>query len=91
MHRTPQGKPHLIDRPNEYGAVSLDRRSVILKIHGAIDRIDPEHDSYVITEDHYIDYLTHTDISNLIPVTLAARLRRSHFLFLGYCFARLEP
>jgi hypothetical protein len=57
---------------------------VILKIHGAVDRPTGERDSYVITEDHYIDYLTRTDISNLVPVTLAAKLRRSHFLFLGY-------
>ena len=38
----------------------------------------------MITEDHYINYLTRTDISNLLPVTLAAKLRKSHFLFLGY-------
>jgi hypothetical protein len=57
---------------------------VILKIHGTTDRINTEGDSFVITEDHYIDYLTRTDISNLVPVTLAAKLRRSHFLFLGY-------
>jgi SIR2-like domain len=44
----------------------------------------PERDSFVITEDHYIDYLTRTNLSNLVPVTLAAKLRRSHFLFLGY-------
>jgi hypothetical protein len=84
FHTAPNGQPRVIDRPNEYGELGLNARTVILKIHGAIDRIDPERDSYVITEDHYIDYLTRTDISNLVPVTLAARLRRSHFLFLGY-------
>jgi SIR2-like domain len=59
---------------------------VILTIHGAIDRTGPEAewDSYVITEDHYIDYLTRTEIQNLVPVMLAMQLRRSHFLFLGY-------
>jgi hypothetical protein len=87
LHLPPDGVSRLIERPNEYDALSLSRRTVILKIHGAIDRLDPEHDSYVITEDHYIDYLTQTDISNLVPVTLAARLRRSHFLFLGYSMA----
>jgi len=86
-HVPPDGPPRLIERPNEYDALSLAKRTVILKIHGAINRLDPDHDSYVITEDHYIDYLTRTDISNLVPVTLAARLRRSHFLFLGYSMA----
>jgi hypothetical protein len=84
QHLPPDGECQLIERPNEYRALSLDRRTVILKLHGAIDRLNPDRDSYVITEDHYIDYLTRTDLSNLIPVTLAAKLRRSHFLFLGY-------
>jgi hypothetical protein len=44
----------------------------------------PRSDSYVITEDHYIDYLTHADFTTLFPVSLASKLHRSHFLFLGY-------
>ena len=84
LHWLPDGEARLVERPNEYRGLLLDQRSVIVNIHGAIDRAAPERDSFVITEDHYIDYLTRTDISNLIPVTLAARLRRSHFLFLGY-------
>ncbi|HEY8200468.1 MAG TPA: SIR2 family protein, partial [Actinomycetota bacterium] len=79
FHFPPGGDPRLIQRPNEYTDLRLDRRTVILKIHGAVDRADRERDSYVITEDHFIDYLTRTDISNLVPVTLAAKLRRSHF------------
>jgi hypothetical protein len=55
-----------------------------LKLHGAVDRDSSEWDSFVVTEDHYIDYLARGDISSLIPVTLAAKLRKSHFLFLGY-------
>ena len=84
LHQFPTGETMLVEKPNEYRALSLEERSVILKIHGAVDRANPERDSYVITEDHYIDYLTRTDISNLIPVRLAAKLRKSHFLFLGY-------
>jgi hypothetical protein len=84
LHVPPGGEPRLIARPNEYHDLSLEDRTVILKIHGAIDRGHPEHDSYVITEDDYIDYLTRTDVSTLMPVTLGAKLRHSHFLFLGY-------
>ena len=84
LHWLPGGEARLIERPNEYRGLSLDQRSVILKIHGAVDRVTGEWDSFVITEDHYIDYLTRTDISNLLPVMLAAKLRKSHFLFLGY-------
>ncbi len=84
LHWTPEGETRLIERPNEYRGLSLDQRAVILKIHGAVDRASALWDSFVITEDHYINYLTRTDISNLLPVTLAAKLRKSHFLFLGY-------
>ena len=84
LHFSPGGDVCVIERPNEYRNLSLDQRSVILKIHGAVDRAGALWDSFVITEDDYINYLTRTDISNLLPVTLAAKLRKSHFLFLGY-------
>jgi class 3 adenylate cyclase len=84
IHFPPDGEACVIERPNEYRGLSLDQRSVILKIHGAVDRREALWDSFVITEDHYINYLTRTDISSLLPVTLAAKLRKSHFLFLGY-------
>jgi SIR2-like protein len=75
-----------IERPNEYTEISLEERSVILKIHGLVDRktLGSDFDSYVITMDHYLDYLARYELSNLIPVTLAAKLKKSHFLFLGY-------
>jgi hypothetical protein len=83
LHREPGGEPRLIEIPNQERELSVDRRTVILKIHGEIDRLDAERDSFVITEDHYIDFLTRTESSNL-PVNLAVTLRRSQFLFLGY-------
>ncbi len=84
LHRTPEGDEIVVDVPNKYDGLTLDERSVIAKIHGAVDRTSSENDSFVVTEDHYIDYLTRADISNLIPVRLAAKVRKSHFLFLGY-------
>jgi hypothetical protein len=70
-----------IRKPNE---TLLSPHAVILKLHGAIDRTDARGDSYVITEDNYIDYLTRTDIAGRIPVTLRERMENSHLLFLGY-------
>jgi hypothetical protein len=82
-HRPHGGRPRTITQPNTYHGLTTDR-TVILKIHGAVDRHNQEGDSYVITEDHYIDYLARTDVSKLVPVTLVQQLRRSHCLFLGY-------
>ena len=46
-------------KPNKMVELGLER-TAILKIHGAIDREDAERDSWVITEEHYVDYLTRT-------------------------------
>jgi hypothetical protein len=75
-----------VDVPNTYAtALSLEQRAVILKLHGQVDRtLEREHESFVVTEDDYIGYLARTEIVSAVPVALAARLRRSHFLFLGY-------
>jgi hypothetical protein len=78
-----EGEPSVIRLPNEYSGLPLDQRTVIAKIHGAVDRLNGQ-DSFVITEDDYIDYITRADVEQLFPVTLAKKVRRSHFLFLGY-------
>jgi len=83
-HRPPDGEPRLIERPKLYDGLELETRPTVVKIHGAVDRAQPDRDSYVITEDHYIDYLTKTEVAQLLPAELLVRLTRSRFLFLGY-------
>jgi hypothetical protein len=91
MHTPPGGSPRVIEDPSEYvEPLDLTERSVVLKIHGAVDRAagangeSGANDSYVITEDNYIEYLTRTDIRKLIPKGLVGKLRNSSILFLGY-------
>jgi SIR2-like domain len=85
IHTSPNGDERIIGRPKTYKELRCDERPVIAKIHGAVVRQMPTHDSFVITENHYIDYLSHTaDIKTLIPVNIASRMMQSHFLFLGY-------
>jgi hypothetical protein len=84
IHRRPGEVPVAIDVPNEYDGFDLSKRTVILKLHGAVDRDDPHGDSYVITEDDYIKYLTQGDFSGQIPITLREAMTECHFLFLGY-------
>jgi hypothetical protein len=83
-HVAPDGRRMQIDRPNKYADLPMTERAVILKIHGAVDRANADGDSFVVTEDDYLDYLSRADVSNLLPVSIAARLRKSHYLFLGY-------
>jgi DNA-binding SARP family transcriptional activator len=88
-HRPPGEPPRPIDIPNTYATeLSLERRTILLKLHGAVDPLpEREWESFVITEDDYIDYLGQSELTAVVPVALAARLRRSHFLFLGYDMA----
>ncbi len=85
-HRPPGEAPRPIDVPNTYATeLSLERRTILLKLHGAVDPLpEREWESFVITEDDYIDYLGRSELTAVVPVALAAKLRRSHFLFLGY-------
>jgi hypothetical protein len=75
----------VIDEPNAYTGLSLEQRSIVLRAHG---RVDPSpgrsHESFVISEDDHIDYLLDAEPGAAVPVTVTAKLRRSHILFLGY-------
>jgi DNA-binding SARP family transcriptional activator len=85
LHISAGGDAVVVEVPNAYTGLALDERTVVLKLLGQVDR-EPEREweSFAVTEDDHIDYLAQADIASLVPVTLVARLRRSHFLFLGY-------
>ena len=80
----------VIEKPNEYLGVDLGQQSVVLKVHGAVQRSVRSDNSngvrhdFVITEDDYINFLTRGDVASHIPAVLAERFNRSQFLFLGY-------
>jgi DNA-binding SARP family transcriptional activator len=85
LHVSAGGAIALIDAPNTYVDLVPDRRTVILKIHGQVDRSpEREWESFVVSEDDYIDFLAAPELAGVVPVGLVAKLRRSHFLFLGY-------
>jgi hypothetical protein len=90
-HRPPGGELNPIVHPEELGGgddptrqIDPARRTVMLKLHGYADQEHPHDDSYVITEDHYIEYLARIDLDNKLPQTVLGVLRNSHLLFLGY-------
>jgi hypothetical protein len=83
LHHKPDGAAVPIDVPFDYRGLT-GNLPVIVKVSGGIDREGPVHDSFVITEDDYIEQLSLSDVVGLLPLTLAARMRRSPFLFLGF-------
>ena len=62
--------------------LALDERTVLLHLQGRIDRSSERAwESFAVTEDDFIHY---GDVARRLPVSLAARLRRTHLLLLGY-------
>jgi SIR2-like protein/TIR domain-containing protein len=93
VHVPHDGEPQAIADANGYADFPIDafgrvQRTVIVKIHGTVDRSRgsyPWRDNYVITEDDYIDYMSVGDIESIVPQQLLGKLRDySHFLFLGH-------
>jgi DNA-binding SARP family transcriptional activator len=85
VHRMPDGSETVVAVPNSYAEISLAERPAILKIHGGVDpQPDRGDESFVVSEDDYIGYLAQSDLASVVPVTLAAKLRRSHLLFVSY-------
>lgn len=85
LHLLPDGSAVVIEEPNAYAGLALESRTVLLKIHGHVDRSETrELESFAVSEDDHIDYLAGSEAAGSVPVQLAARLRRSHLLFLGY-------
>jgi hypothetical protein len=70
----------------KYDDFALGKRTVILKMHGSVDRSKPPQDSFVVTENDYITYMSRRAASRL-PSCLINVLKESHFLFLGYRLA----
>lgn len=62
--------------------IDLASTSVIYKMHGSVEPRPAEDDSFVITEDDYVDYLA--QIETVLPPVLRAHFQECSFLFLGY-------
>ncbi|HEY0320938.1 MAG TPA: SIR2 family protein [Pyrinomonadaceae bacterium] len=64
--------------------IDLKNTTVIYKMHGTVDRATAKWDSYVITEDDYIDFLSRMTGQTAVPAQFMRHFRTRHFLFLGY-------
>ena len=85
-HFAPDGSARVIEVPGDYATeLSLERRTVILRVRGRADPMPArDWESFVVTEDDHLDFLRRADVAGGVPVSLAATLRRCHFLFVGY-------
>ena len=92
VHLPWNGSEHVIEKPNDYRGFPIHNldsltRTVIVRINGAVD--DPAlgfpwEYNCVITEDHYIDYMSGGPAAQTVPMQIIQKLQRSNYLFLGY-------
>ncbi|MBC7909362.1 MAG: SIR2 family protein [Pyrinomonadaceae bacterium] len=75
-------KPEVVE-PNQL-IVDLKTTSVIYKMHGTVDRTAQKWDSYVITEEDYVDFLSRMTGQTAVPAQFMRYFRSRYFLFLGY-------
>jgi hypothetical protein len=82
----PYGSELRFATDDDLAAIDVTNRFVVYKMHGSFDRDKVDWDSYVITEDDYIDFLTRMTSSgaSAIPSFVAKQLARCSLLFLGY-------
>ena len=80
--RTAPRRPREVS-PNRLD-IELGERTVVYKMHGAVDRKQPSRDQYVITEDDYVDFLARMTKNKAVPSIFADPFQTRHFLFLGY-------
>jgi hypothetical protein len=81
-----------IREPKRYVDFPIDddgelERTIIVKIHGGLDGREGGvtwRNNYVVTEDHYIDYLPTNNIQDHLPIQILDKLTGSRCLFLGY-------
>ena len=69
--------------PNEL-VIAKDSAPVIYKMHGSADLESAERDSYLITEDDYVQFISRMVANTAIPSLFAEPFKTSHMLFLGY-------
>jgi hypothetical protein len=65
-------------------AIDLNKTTVLYKMHGTASKLLSEFDSYVITEEDYIDFLSLMTSREAIPQLFTTHFYTRQFLFLGY-------
>jgi NAD-dependent SIR2 family protein deacetylase len=81
--RAPGGEWKEIEAKNLRYEIADKNRPIVLKLHGSLDRDDRTNDTFLITEEHYVDFLGRPE-GTQIPSMLLNQMRERSFLFLGY-------
>lgn len=84
LFRSSQGEVQVLKTAARVKKAATGDATMILKLHGGVDRSDPERESMVLTENDVVSYFSSPAALELIPALLNARTGNARFLFLGY-------
>jgi SIR2-like domain len=69
-------------KSNQLDIADLGRTNILYKIHGSVNAQADRWDSFVITEEDYVKFLSR--MNNAVPAAFRAYFSKRAFLFLGY-------
>jgi len=69
-------------KPNQLDIADLGKSNLIYKIHGSVNKEAQQWDSFVITEEDYVKFLSR--MNNAVPAAFREYFSKRAFLFLGY-------
>lgn len=84
LYRPSGCAPRIVRTRGHAAELGSSPRTLLVKLHGSIDRDNPAMQSIVLTEDDHIDYVALASKSDILPAPIVEKLDRSHILFLEY-------
>ncbi len=69
-------------KSNQFDIEDISGKTVIYKMHGSVRRAESKWDSFVITEEDYVRFLSR--MTNAVPAAFREYFSKRAFLFLGY-------
>ena len=84
LFRSPAGETRILRTTAQVRKAAKIDSTVVVKLHGGVDRRDPARESMVLTEDEIVSYFGSPAVRELLPELFMARVGNPRFLFLGY-------
>ena len=82
--RSTEGQTQVLRTVAHVKRAAQTEATMILKLHGGVDRSDPDRESMLLNEDELVSYFGSAAALELLPELLRARVGIPRFLFLGY-------
>jgi hypothetical protein len=85
LHRRADGTKIVLSDPALTPEIESYARTIILRLHGGIDRSDPDQDSFVISDQDRLEFGTRAAQGfSFLPIAVSKLLIQTSFLFLGF-------